>query len=249
MEIDYTNDPKVFNIIKKLHHKFENAGQDLPSQLEGFLYSDYLKYWDYIHLDTLLSIQNPKTDIPDEQIFIVYHQVTELYFKLIILELEQLTENGLSKEDFVLSKVQRINGYYEQLVSSFEIILKGMEQSQFLKFRLALSPASGFQSVQFRLIEIIATEFSNLVDEDSRSAADKIEDSYEKLYWKKGAIDTLTQKKTLTLIHFEKKYDGLILRKAAEYENKNLAYLYKTTLADICNEEIIAELKKIRFFS
>lgn len=238
------NDPRVSNIIEKLYQKSEEDGQDLPTQLEGFLYTDYLKYWDYIHLDTLLSIQNPKTDIPDEQVFIVYHQITELYFKLIILELEQITGEGLGREDFVLNKLQRINTYFEQLISSFEIILKGLDPEQFLKFRLALSPASGFQSIQFRLIEMLSTEINNLVDETDRNISDGVEDSYEKLYWKKGAIDSLTQKKTLSLIHFEKKYGDLILREAYQYKNKNLAYLYKTTLTNMGNENIIAELKK-----
>jgi tryptophan 2,3-dioxygenase len=50
--------------------------------LDGLLYADFLTYWDYIHLDTLLSLQSPKTPFPDEEIFIIYHQITELYFKL-----------------------------------------------------------------------------------------------------------------------------------------------------------------------
>ena len=70
--------------LKKLEEKYEAMGQDLSSYLDGLLYSDYLTYWDYIHLDTLLSLQSPKTAIPDEKIFILYHQVTELYFKMIL---------------------------------------------------------------------------------------------------------------------------------------------------------------------
>ena len=70
--------------IKKLAEKYSSTGQDLTSYLEGLLYADYLSYWDYINLDTLLTLQVPKTDFPDENIFIIYHQITELYFKLII---------------------------------------------------------------------------------------------------------------------------------------------------------------------
>ena len=65
-------------------------GQDLSSYLDGLLQSDYLTYWDYIHLDTLLSLQTPKTAFPDEKIFILYHQITELYFRLILNEIEQI---------------------------------------------------------------------------------------------------------------------------------------------------------------
>ncbi|MEL6557844.1 MAG: tryptophan 2,3-dioxygenase, partial [Bacteroidota bacterium] len=70
--------------LKKLNEKYDAMGQDLSSYLDGLLYSDYLTYWDYIHLDTLLSLQTPRTSFPDEKIFIVYHQITELYFQLIL---------------------------------------------------------------------------------------------------------------------------------------------------------------------
>ena len=80
--------------LKKLADKYSSTGQDLPSYLEGLLYADYLSYWDYIHLDTLLTLQTPKTDFPDENIFIIYHQINELYFKLILIEIEQINKNG-----------------------------------------------------------------------------------------------------------------------------------------------------------
>ena len=76
-------DKKVEDLVHKLEEKYKSMGQDLASYLEGRLYENYVPYWDYVHLDTLLTLQKPKTDIPDEQIFIMYHQVTELYFKMI----------------------------------------------------------------------------------------------------------------------------------------------------------------------
>jgi tryptophan 2,3-dioxygenase len=187
--------------------------------------------------------------MPDEQIFIIYHQITELYFKMIILELEQVIEEGLMRVDFVLSKIQRINSYFEQLQNSFEIMLKGIEQDQFLKFRLSLSPASGFQSIQFRLIEILATEFNNLVDETNRDINDGVEEIYKKLYWRKGAIESSTGKETLTLVHFEKKYKNFIISKALEYKSKNLAYLCKRSLRSVHNDELVTELKRFDSFA
>jgi tryptophan 2,3-dioxygenase len=65
-----------------LQEKYNAMGQDMTSYLDGLLHADFLTYWDYIHLDTLLSLQSPKTPFPDEEIFIMYHQITELYFKL-----------------------------------------------------------------------------------------------------------------------------------------------------------------------
>ena len=79
-------DPKLQEQLQKLQQKYDVMGQDLSSYLDGLLYSDYLTYWDYIHLDTLLSLQTPKTHFKDEKIFIVYHQITELYFNLVLWE-------------------------------------------------------------------------------------------------------------------------------------------------------------------
>ena len=87
-------DKDIRKKIVQLSEKYGATGQDLKSYLDGLLYADYLSYWDYINLDTLLSLQKPKTDFPDENIFITYHQITELYFKLILNELEQISNNG-----------------------------------------------------------------------------------------------------------------------------------------------------------
>ena len=76
--------------IEKLKQKYASMGQDIHAYLDGLLLANYLTYWDYVHLDTLLTLQHPKTDFPDEEIFIVYHQITELYFKLSLNEFEQI---------------------------------------------------------------------------------------------------------------------------------------------------------------
>ncbi|HSM62911.1 MAG TPA: tryptophan 2,3-dioxygenase family protein, partial [Gillisia sp.] len=82
--------PEIAERILLLEEKFKNSGQDMGSYLDGLLYDKYLTYWDYISLDTLLSLQNPKTHFPDEEIFVTYHQITELYFKLILHEQKQV---------------------------------------------------------------------------------------------------------------------------------------------------------------
>jgi len=148
--------------IEKLKEKYEAMGQDMVSYLDGLLYADFLTYWDYIHLDTLLSLQNPKTSFPDEEIFIIYHQITELYFKLSLHECKQIAEHPALTVDFFSQRVKRINSYFEALTNSFEIMVQGMEKEQFLKFRMSLLPASGFQSGQYRMIEIYATDFIRL---------------------------------------------------------------------------------------
>ena len=98
-------------IIEKLHllqEKYSSVGQDLASYLDGLLYADFLTYWDYINLDTLLTLQQPKTPFPDEEIFIIYHQITELYFKLSMNEFKRLktaSENGEVTTEFLLERV------------------------------------------------------------------------------------------------------------------------------------------------
>ncbi|HET9052556.1 MAG TPA: tryptophan 2,3-dioxygenase family protein, partial [Cyclobacteriaceae bacterium] len=129
-----TGKPDVQEQLKKLQEKYAVMGQDLSSYLDGLLHSDYLTYWDYIHLDTLLSLQNPKTRFPDERVFITYHQITELYFSLILWELKQITENTNPAEKFFTERLERINRYFRHLSDSFDIMVIGMEKEQFLNF-------------------------------------------------------------------------------------------------------------------
>lgn len=211
--------------ISKLEDKYKDSGQDLSSYLDGLLYQRYLTYWDYIHLDTLLSLQVPKTYFPDEEIFIMYHQITELYFKLILHEQKQIVDDKSQKIDFFIEKVRRINSYYQVLISSFSIMIKGMEREQFLQYRMALLPASGFQSVQYRMIELYSTSLEHLVHHTERSkysSEDDIEVLYENIYWKKGATDLATGEKTLTLKQFEYRYTPRLVRIAKQLKSNTI---------------------------
>ncbi len=209
------NKEKIESQILKLEEKYKDSGQDLSSYLDGLLYQRYLTYWDYIHLDTLLSLQVPRTHFPDEEIFIMYHQITELYFKLNLHEQKQIVDDKSQELNFFLEKVNRINSYYKALISSFGIMIKGMEREQFLQYRMALLPASGFQSAQYRMIELYSTPLENLVhhsERDDFSAEDGIDELYEHIYWKKGATDVVTGEKTLTLKQFEYRYTPRFIR-------------------------------------
>ena len=179
----------------------------MVSYLEGLLHADYLTYWDYIHLDTLLSLQSPKTPFPDEEIFIMYHQITELYFKLVLHECKQITERQPLTADFFAARLKRINSYFEALIKSFDIMVDGMEKEQFLQFRMALLPASGFQSGQYRMIEIYATDFINLVDKDKREElrSAPIEEQFEDLYWKFGGDGIIERQEDFNLKTVRKK--------------------------------------------
>lgn len=228
-------DPNLAEQLKKLQQKYAVMGQDLSSYLDGLLYSDYLTYWDYIHLDTLLSLQNPKTRFPDEKVFIVYHQITELYFNLILWEIEQVADRESLTEEFFITRVDRINRYFEALVNSFTIMVDGMEREQFLKFRMSLLPASGFQSAQYRLIEICSTDLINLVHLEFRESLleySDIEQQVEHLYWRSGATELASGKKTLTLQQFEEKYLKTFRETGMKYRTRNLRKLYQNNFPD-----------------
>lgn len=238
--------PEIAQRIKLLEDKFKNSGQDMLSYLDGLLYDTYTTYWDYIRLDTLLSLQVPSTEFPDEMIFIGYHQITELYFKLIIHEQKQIIDSEHLTGAFFQEKALRINRYFNVLINSFEVMIKGMEREQFLKFRMSLLPASGFQSAQFRMIELYSTDLLNLTHPSVRSRFRESEknipqpDLYKNIYWKKGGIDMDTGEKTLTLKQFEKRYTPRFLRIAKEVEQTNLNQRYLS----LHKEEQTNELKE-----
>ncbi|WP_024482634.1 tryptophan 2,3-dioxygenase family protein [Cellulophaga baltica] len=235
--------------ISKLEEKYKNSGQDLSSYLDGLLYQRYLTYWDYIHLDTLLSLQIPRTHFPDEEIFIMYHQITELYFKLILHEQKQLVDDKTQEVDFFIEKANRINSYYRVLISSFSIMINGMEREQFLQYRMALLPASGFQSAQYRMIEIYATSMENLVHHTERanfSSENEIEELYEHIYWKNGATDKATGEKTLTLKQFEYRYTPRLIRIANQVKDSSIYAKYLQLPEKVKqNESLIKALKEL----
>jgi len=227
--MDSSLDPSLRDLLTRLQQKYDVMGQDLSSYLDGLLHADYLTYWDYIHLDTLLSLQNPKTRFPDEKVFIIYHQITELYFNLVLWEMDQIAGKENLDETFFTTRLDRMIRYFENLCASFDIMSEGMERDQFLAFRMSLLPASGFQSAQYRLIELRSTEMINLVDPDSRPTmgGKSMEAQMEKLYWRSGATELASGKKTLTLRQFEEKYMQDFLATAKAHAATNLLYLYR----------------------
>ncbi len=241
---------EIVQKVLLLQQKYAAMGQDLESYLDGLLHADYLTYWDYIHLDTLLSLQTPLTSFPDEEIFIMYHQITELYFKLSLHELNQIVTHPKLTGKFMTERLKRVNNYFKALVSSFEIMVEGMEREQFLQFRMSLLPASGFQSVQYRLIEIYSTDFINLIPIGNRTkyakgyTVEDLDEMYTEIYWKKGATELSTGKKTLTLNQFEKKYTELLLSTAEKRFESNVSYKYnQLPEKDKNSPELIAQLK------
>jgi len=244
-------DPEIEKRLEQLNKKYEATGQDMMSYLDGLLYMDYLKYWDYVHTDTLLSLQNPRTNFPDEKIFIIYHQITELFFRLCVHEYEQISDKQNVTADYLIRKVKRIVHYFDGLNTTYGIMIDGMEKEQFLKFRMALLPASGFQSAQYRMIEIYSTDMKNLVHHEyiqKNPATDKAtpKELYEHIYWKTGATELATGRKTLTLKQFEEKYSEQFLQLAEKCSTGNLYAKYRTlTAEEKKNKELIQLMRDL----
>lgn len=240
-------DPKIVEKIQKLAQKYEAMGQDLESYLEGLLQADYLNYWHYINLDTLLTLQQPKTPHKDEMVFICYHQITELFFKLTLWEMEQMTQPEPLPADKFLMKLKRCIRYFESLEQTFVIMTDGMEREQFLEFRMALLPASGFQSAQYRKIELMAAPLHHLLpDEERNEEAEKLPagELMQKIYWTRGATELESGKKTLTLEQFEEKYTEEFLKLVACKKETNLWQQYQKHYRQAAEEPQIREAMK-----
>ena len=212
-------------IIDRINKKYEALKQDPDVYLEGLVWAKPLTYWDYIQTDALLNLQTMRTTLPDEMVFIMYHQINELLFKMILWEIQQISKNDDLTPEFFSSRLMRISRYFDMLSESFNIMTEGMEVEQYMKFRNTLAPGSGFQSAQYRMIEFCSTELINLIDYRFRATIDRdtpYEHAFEHLYWQAAGKDHKTGEKSLLLQLFEEKYKGQFIRTMKEYNTTNL---------------------------
>jgi len=217
--------PETEKLLQQLQQKYNAIGQDLDTHLEGLLYGEPITYWDYIQTDALLNLQIQRTTLPDEMVFIMYHQVNELLFKMILWEIQQISHHENLTAKFFSERLNRISRYFDMLTSSFNIMSEGMEVEQYLKFRNTLTPASGFQSAQYRKIEFASTDLINLIDARFRATIDRdtpYEHALEHLYWQAAGKDFKTGKKSYLLSAFEEKYKNEFIAFTKEYNTINL---------------------------
>jgi tryptophan 2,3-dioxygenase len=113
-------------------------------------------YGSYLALADLLQLQRPRSDNPDELLFIVVHQSSELWFRVILHELDLLIQSLSAHEaEFALFRVERINALM-RIVSGQLSALETLPPQHFAQFRGYLGTSSGSQSVQFRAIEAVS---------------------------------------------------------------------------------------------
>ena len=118
-------------------------------------FAGQLTYGRYLALDQLLGCQRPVSDSHDELLFIVIHQATELWLKLMVHELRaarrRIIADDLQPAFKMLARVSRIQA---QLIQSWDV-LSTLTPADYLAFRDRLGPASGLQSHQYRLLEFV----------------------------------------------------------------------------------------------
>ena len=227
-------------IVSRIEDKYKAIDQNLDVHLEGLVWASPITYWDYILPDALLGLQVQRTTQPDEMVFIMYHQINELLFKMILWEINQVSNIAEVSATFFIEKLRRISRYFDMLSSSFDIMGDGMEKEQYMKFRNTLTPASGFQSAQYRLIEFASTELINLIDYRFRATIDRntpYEHAYEHLYWQAAGKDHATGKKNTLIRNFEKRYKAEFLIQMEDYNTTNLWTRFKQLPEDIKKDE------------
>jgi tryptophan 2,3-dioxygenase len=226
-------------ILERISAKYKAIDQNPDVHLEGLVWANPITYWDYILPDALLSLQIQRTTQPDEMVFIMYHQINELLFKMILWEINQVSDSKEISASFFTEKLRRVSRYFDMLASSFDIMGNGMEKEQYMKFRNTLTPASGFQSAQYRLIEFASTELINLIDFRFRATIDRntpYEHALEHLYWQAAGKDHATGKKNALLTNFERKYKEEFLLKMEHYNTRNLWTKFKELPEEVKND-------------
>ena len=238
---------KFENIVQEIDEKYTAINQKTEAHLEGLLWSKPITYWDYIQTDALLNLQIQRTTLPDENVFIMYHQVNELLFKMILWEINQLSHTEKPSTSFFTERLMRISRYFDMLTTSFDIMGDGMEVEQYMKFRHTLTPASGFQSAQYRMIEFCSTDLINLIDYRFRATIDRdtpYTHAFEHLYWQAAGKDYNTGEKSYFLKEFEKKYKKQFLDCMEEYNTINLWQKFKEIPeTDQQNQELITAMR------
>src|SRR5690606_20155607 len=134
-----------------------------------------------------------------------------LTLKMMIHEIKQLSEGENLPEEVWMTKLDRLKRYTRMLITSFDIMKEGMSYEDYNIFRSTLTPASGFQSAQFRILELYSTRLENLINYAGiqRLPPNPTADDYfNHIYWKDAGLNRQTGKMTLTLRLFIEKYES-----------------------------------------
>ncbi|MBF9030302.1 tryptophan 2,3-dioxygenase [Rhodobacterales bacterium HKCCE3408] len=132
-----------------------SGGYDPGSEGAKMALRGAMSYGDYLHIDTVLAQQHPLSQAHDEMLFIIQHQTSELWMKLVLHELAAARAALIRGDTAPMFKMlARVSRIFEQLNNQWEV-LRTMTPADYTAFRESLGPSSGFQSWQYRMIEYI----------------------------------------------------------------------------------------------
>jgi len=171
-------------------------------------------YWSYLNLEALLSCKNPLTASKDEDLFIAVHQICELAFNQMIADMERvldaLAEAVKDDSDPVIGDSSSACYFFKRILRLYEVVVITMPilgtMRAFAEFRTSIGPTSGFQSFQFRHLEIM---------------------SGVRKYWEGGTNDA-EGKPHIAETEFERRYGADIASWFERYRDRSLAHYYDT---------------------
>lgn len=171
-------------------------------------------YWSYLNLEALLSCKNPLTASKDEDLFIAVHQICELAFNQMITDMERVLEALAEalKDDanLVIGDSSSACYFFKRILRLYEVVVITMPilgtMRAFAEFRTSIGPTSGFQSFQFRHLEIM---------------------SGVRKYWEGGTNDA-DGKPHIAETEFERRYGANIASWFERYRDRSLAHYYDT---------------------
>ncbi|GKW45514.1 tryptophan 2,3-dioxygenase [Planococcus sp. NCCP-2050] len=213
--------------------KYTN-GQNIAAAAEKNIRTDFkesMTYGEYLHLDKLLDAQEGVSGHHDESLFIIIHQVSELWMKLILHELHAAIRN-IDEDDLqpAFKQMARVSKIQTQIIQAWDV-LATMTPAEYMEFRDDLGNASGFQSYQYRLIEFaLGYKTKHVLKIYEKDAA--LSNTLTEAFQKPGLYDAAIQK----LARSGFKIDEAILSRdvTTVYEsNDSVKAAWKTVYRDV----------------
>ncbi|CEG21842.1 Tryptophan 2,3-dioxygenase [Planococcus massiliensis] len=213
--------------------KYTN-GQNIAAAAEKNIRTDFkesMTYGEYLHLDKLLDAQDGVSGHHDESLFIIIHQVSELWMKLILHELQAAIRN-IDEDDLqpAFKQMARVSKIQTQIIQAWDV-LATMTPAEYMEFRGDLGNASGFQSYQYRLIEFaLGYKTKHVLKIYEKDAA--LSETLNEAFQKPGLYDAAIQK----LARSGFKIDEAVLNRdiTMVYEpNESVKAAWKTVYRDV----------------
>ncbi|MBD2104048.1 tryptophan 2,3-dioxygenase family protein [Leptolyngbya sp. FACHB-261] len=175
-------------------------------------------YWSYHNIEALLSCKKPLTASQDEDLFIAVHQICELGFHQMILDLDRVLEAIATAftdpQDPIIGDTREACYFFKRVFRLYEVVVMTMPilttMRAFIEFRSTIGPTSGFQSFQFRQLEVMS--------------------GVAKSYWTGGTNDD-EGKPHVAETEFDRRYGAEVAAWFERYHKHSLAFYYQTLLS------------------